>query len=516
MGFAPYFDKNASAAQALLPNLGKDALKAVLHNELVMIAFDASAAATEEGIAILDLVIRIVARLYPNIVICALGKGQSKRVTSFEALAKSINPNLTTSDQPCGATRAIVVGGTALTGTFKRLNFTAYVGSDNWLAKVSMKRPVGVGESQNPFGAGLAACIATANLFRAVFANQLGAAKLDEELVYSAWRVEPAKARSANPTFKDFDIGSVHLVGAGAIGNGFLWALSRTLAWGELHIVDDETVDNTNLQRYVMCVADDENSAKVRVAARVFVDRKAHIKICTHQHTWESFVEGEQDRRFDKVVTALDSGEARVRVQASLPKRILNGWTQHGEAGVSRHGFDDEFACLACLYTPKHSKPHLDEMILQGLCVPRDDAFLKEIRKRIQLQTPNDPAFLEDLARRSGHAVDRLLAYSGQTLGELYQQAVCSGKLLAFKRGEVVASAEVPMPFQSALAGLLLAAELVPKRPRLPTITQFDLLRPAPDAPSHPHRKSGTGKCICEDTDFRAVYREKYSSPATS
>lgn len=515
MGFAPYFAKNASAAQSLLNNIGSDALKAVLEGEVVMLAFDRSGA-TAEGAVLLDLVIRIVARLYPRLVIHSITDGMARKVKALERQAMAINPNLTVADPVSSATRAIVVGATPLRGSFTSLKFLTYAGSDNWLAAVSQHRPMVSGTSRNPFGAGLAACLATANLFRSVFAKQIGEATLDEEAVYSAWSVEPATPFSPNPPLREFDIGVVHLAGAGAIGNGFLWALSASPARGHLHVLDDEAVDATNIQRYVMCDDRDRRLAKIKVAARAFKDRKSKVQVHGYRQTWESFVEACDDRRFDLVVTALDSAEARIRVQASLPKQVINAWTQQGEAGVSRHRFSDRFACLACLYIPKRKSAHLDELVLQGLNVPRDEAVLREVRRRLQLQVPNDAAFLADLAKRGGHQAELLTPYVGKSVGELYQGAVCSGRLLDFKRGEALAAAEVPMAFQSALAGILLAAELVPGRPSLPTVTQFDLMRKVPDSPSHALRKQGAGKCICEDDDFVEAYLHMYPPQAVA
>jgi hypothetical protein len=70
------------------------------------------------------------------------------------------------------------------------------------------------------------------------------------------------------------------------------------------------------------------------------------------------------------------------------------------------------------------------------------------------------------------------------------------------------------MAFQSTLAGILLAADVVADasqlRPALPTITQIDLLRVFPAIPSHMRKKQGQHQCLCNDPDFMAAYRTKY------
>src|SRR5271169_2892783 len=57
-----------------------------------------------------------------------------------------------------------------------------FIGSDGWRTKLSSERPVGSGESGNPLGAGAAACFAAANVFRAVFRDQIVGGDPDAEI----------------------------------------------------------------------------------------------------------------------------------------------------------------------------------------------------------------------------------------------------------------------------------------------------------------------------------------------
>jgi hypothetical protein len=76
--------------------------------------------------------------------------------------------------------------------------------------------------------------------------------------------------------------------------------------------------------------------------------------------------------------------------------------------------------------------------------------------------------------------------------------------------------ATVPMAFQSALAGIMLAADLVKHaqgEPDAPTVaTRINLLRRLGTHLADPHAPDATGRCICGDADFRAAYEAKYSS----
>lgn len=75
---------------------------------------------------------------------------------------------------------------------------------------------------------------------------------------------------------------------------------------------------------------------------------------------------------------------------------------------------------------------------------------------------------------------------------------------------------EVPSAFESALAGILLAAEIVIdakklRKEELPTISRINLLRPISKYINENQSKHHIGRCICHDKDFRAVYDEKWN-----
>jgi hypothetical protein len=76
------------------------------------------------------------------------------------------------------------------------------------------------------------------------------------------------------------------------------------------------------------------------------------------------------------------------------------------------------------------------------------------------------------------------------------------------------------MAFQSALAGVLLAAELIadaaglrdqalPARTEL-DLVHMDLLAPQALRLNSPMTKHPSGRCICQDPVFRDRYRENY------
>jgi hypothetical protein len=514
MALADYFERNAQATSSLLKGLDTSLLSTRLEQEVIAIVVDASVASSTEGRAAVDLSLRLASRLYPTLALVGATDTPVDYLKELRALAKAINPKITIIRSIKTATRALVFGATSLPATAPCVAFTWYVGSDNWIARLSRNSPVMSGKSDNPLGAGTAACLALANVFRAVFATEVGQESLDSDVAVSLLDLRPAGSGAFNPKLGTVRFDDVHLAGAGAIGNGFLWAVARMHCVGTLHVVDPETVTDSNLQRYVMLSADDTDQQKSLLANRWLADSR-RLRVVPHTIDWAAHISVLPDHKADTVVCAVDSADARIQIQASLPRVIYNGWTQRGEAGVSRHHFLGEMACMACLYLPKGGGANLDQMVLRALHLPEDEAMLRQVRQRIQQNTPTDRSFLELVTTHSGVSLDKLLPFENRPLEDLYVRGVCGGAIIEFHAGAQRAQADVPMGFQSALSGILLAAELARPTPLDHDITQIDLLGRFPERPGNKRRKSASPVCICADEDFREVYKLKYPEAAT-
>jgi len=72
------------------------------------------------------------------------------------------------------------------------------------------------------------------------------------------------------------------------------------------------------------------------------------------------------------------------------------------------------------------------------------------------------------------------------------------------------------MAFQSTLAGIMLAADLVKHAGGMPavstTTTRINLLRPLAPFLGDPRAKNSSGRCVCCDRDFLGAYRRKYAA----
>jgi hypothetical protein len=487
MALADYFSKNLMAASQLTRGFDVDRFTASIGAAKVGVFFDGPSARRQEGRALLDLLVRLVARLYPTLCF----RGPSEIRDELVRLAQAINPVLEIDDNP---TIGVCVGqpdGAAV----ERILFA---GSDRWLGRLSETRPLSVGDSTNRTGAGAAACFAASWLFKALFApaeSQLSG------FDFSVFAGELGKDQG--PDLDVIDSLNPVLVGCGAIGNAALWTLADLS--GEIHLVDHQEIDVTNLQRYVLAARNDEGRLKVDLGASAIGTWKVH----KHPQRWAEFT-SENGYAWNDVLVAVDSAKDRRAVQASLPRWIANGWTQLGDLGVSTHDFLNG-ACLACLYLPTARTFSEDELVAAALGIPERS---REVRDLLAQGKPAPQPLLDAIAQRLEIDPALLARFDGLPIRSLYVEGICGGALLPRNGGNVGnREMEVPLAHQSAMAGVLLAGALLHRasagHPNGSKITRLDLMRDAGEHLTIPAQKA-EGNCICRDPDYVAGFMSKY------
>ena len=456
----------------------------------------ADAVESTEGRYIADLVVRLVSRLFPRVQIRV---DDSTFADELATLATAINPNIEFAD---ASTIGISIG-----VPMQSFDRTIYAGSRGWDAIVSTAESVGVGSTASPFGAGAAACLSVAELFKAVFG--LPTSTLDH-IEFSTFN-RALGATSPDIATMPCDLGGpVVLVGLGAIGNGAVWALGKATSSGQLHLVDPEVIELSNLQRYVMCDRSDEGRTKVDVVA-------AHIAgsltAVPHEMTWARFV---HDHGYDwpRVLVALDSARDRKAVQGSLPGWIANAWTQPGDLGLSVHGgFSGQGACLNCLYLPAGNVANEDELVATALGVP---GLVADIRTLLHTGDGVPVHIAHAVAAALGLSLDAVALFVDRPVRDLYVEGVCGGALIPLgQAGLPRQELHVPLAHQSAFAGILLAGALFRNRilgVEEPTsVTRIDVIGALGEYLTQPALKS-SDRCICADSDFLEVYQAKYAS----
>lgn len=503
MALADYFERSALAASQVLEGFDPGLFKQKLETTSVGIAFGPEATHDGEGAHVLDLVVRLMARLYPSLDITCQGPGDTQ-VARISRLARSINPAIGITHNG-RADAGVVIG----TGNPK-FETAIFAGADGWDAYVSATEAQPLGSTNNPLGSGVAACIAAANIFRRVFTPDWET-EIDSHITLSTYSMN---LDSTSPSISNFDWQLPDegvLAGVGAIGMAAVWALARAPISGTIHLVDPEEVELSNLQRYVLVNRSEVGRPKVRIASRLL---RGPLNGRPHQVDWREFVT-RHGYRWSWVLTALDSAQARREVQSSLPQWVANAWTQPGDLGVSVHPtFGGLGACLGCLYLPEGKAANEDELIAVSLGIP---GRVAEVRTLLHLGTPVPNALLMEIADALRLKRDDLDEFQDRPIRDLYVRGICGGALLPLGRaGTPSPAVHVPLPHQSALAGILLAAKLCRMaaggKTSVTSIARIDVLRKVPLILEQAALRRGDGRCLCDDADFTEAYTAKYST----
>ena len=498
MALADYFSRDEIAISQVLQGFQSDVFAEKLKGIRVAIAFDCEAARSRDGRDLLDLFVRLAARLYPTLLFDT-DPAANQIKCELIGLARKINPNIKTSGIG-GVDVCLSVGINAPTVCAP----TIYAGCDGWMARVGTEGPYKTSDLGNPFGAGYSACLAAANLFRFLFLPN-GTTLLDTNLRF------PADS-DLYPKLSAFTvIDPIVLVGVGAVGNAASWALARTPLSGKIHLVDPQNIELSNLQRYVLCERNDENGIKVDIVGSGF---GGTLKSVTYQGSFASFLET-NGYMWERIMVALDSANDRKAVQGSLPRWIANAWTQLGDLGVSTHSFLGQNACLACLYLPKGKSRSQDQIVAEGLKIPH---LQDHVRVLLGSGHAIGRELCNEVANSWGIPPESLETFVGRPIRKLWVEGICGGGIIPLgEGGQSPRELEVPLAFQSALAGVLLSAEtvrdvLTEGDHRRTLQRRLDLMKPLGDSSPQPALKAGTGNCICEDRDFIAKYCSKYGT----
>lgn len=505
MALAPYFERAALAASQVVDRFDPETFRAQLLSASVGVAFSSEAALAPEGKHLLDLLMRLLARLYPRV---DLYCPEPAYAMPLRELATAINPQI----EITASGKADL--GIAIGDVSTQTRETLFVGASGWDALISRTSPQSVGASENPLGPGAAACFAAANLFRRVFPVVGG--DLDDEVRFSTLsfsrELTPRAVPNSGWRLEDDAV----LAGVGAIGMAAAWALQRAPLVITMHLVDGEAMELSNLQRYVLGRLSDVGRPKVSVPGGGGAGRARFVR---HQMTWRDFV-SEFGFRWSWALAAFDNAQARRELQASLPRWVANAWTQPGDLGVSVHPqFASRGACVACLYLPNGPTLNEDQLVARALGIPDRWA---DVRNLLHLATPVPAVLLTDIARGLNLPEGALRPFEGQPIRDLYVRGVCSGALLQLTRPDgVTREIHVPLAHQSALAGVLLAARLARVAAGLGVqetrVARVDVQRPLGWEIDQPALRSSDGRCLCEDPDYVMTYRTKYGAlPSTN
>ena len=242
------------------------------------------------------------------------------------------------------------------------------------------------------------------------------------------------------------DIGHAYLAGAGAIGNGLLWAGRHLDLRGRLEIADDDTVDPGNLNRQIWFHEADIDASKAERLAHHAQPFIPHLMLMPRTSRLQALQDRSDGPWLPRLIVAVDSRRARRALQNEFPGEVFDASTTDiREIVVYYNRQTTDLACMSCIYAPDPVELSRETHIADHLGVSveevRSERVTASAAARIQARFPH----LE---------VDRLL---GLAYDSLFRSLCGEGALKAATQREQTA----PFAFVSCLAGVMLAIELV-------------------------------------------------------
>ena len=469
------------------------------------------------------LLVNLCARLYPRIRV----RSSQRIVDECRIVALEINPS-------CDLTIAADESEASATLCWScpaNESLAVVIAPNGWEVLIDLPEAARV-QPTNMLVALAAAAIGASELFRHVFCDFLANGRTSA----SPGRFNVLTHAPTSAVLPDLpsniDVGRVHLVGAGAVGQAAVYALARVSARGTLVVVDPETITSSNLQRYVLATDRDIGRSKCSIIERAFAKTK-QIATVSVESSWHFDHPELQDAAI--VCAAVDSEGVRIALQAGLPLRAYNAWTQPADIGWSRHEQFGVEPCLACLYWPTRARPNYHENVARSTRqhelrvlaylsarIPVDIPLqVDQIPKLPQYPIPPEAnewtqrSFLDDVITGLGVDPQEVPSWKGKLLPELYREGICAGALIRRQATEVPTEMAVPLAHQSVLAGIMLITQLLVgahaelrEHRNIAMENRLDLLSGFPQLSARPRQK--TPGCLCSDEDFTNAYSAKW------
>lgn len=240
------------------------------------------------------------------------------------------------------------------------------------------------------------------------------------------------------------DLTGASLVGAGAVGHGFLRALRHLPVSGTLPIIDPKCVGAGNFNRCAYLEADDEGKDKAMVLASRAQGDFPELTLLPRVEEFRTFCKREGPP--PTAIVTVDSRRARRSIQSELPGRVLDASTTDiRSVVVHSHRQPTQHACLSCIYRHVPEENARERSIATGLGIELE--MVKE-------------GFISETAAAAiaaAHPAINTQVIIGMAYDSLFKQLCAAQTLLAPDSRQVLA----PFAFVSALAGALLVVELL-------------------------------------------------------
>lgn len=388
-----------------------------------------------------------------------------------------------------------------------------YISSNGWSIFLSRKEPCPWKDfEKNPLSAIYVSAIAVGEVFK-ILVEDFVSVEIRDEFIYDfithGKGDQPIKNPSL-PTFLDLDI---TMIGCGGVGQAIVFALNQFDLRGRITLIDPDFIDESNKQRYPLAFNENVGMKKVLYLSKYLLDHSNNLlTILEYISPYEVAISiNESLFKMKEVFISVDNVRTRTNLQAALPRKIWNAWSDtHANTlryGIGKHNFIDDYQCLACVYYPQGKSPTQMELNTALLGLNEE-----ELNSRIQ---QNDPIKEEDLQFIFKNYIlrpdqkQRLINLIGQPFNNIFHGECGVFNLKLGEKHERTTATHIPM-----LVGTFLVIQYILHQLE---IEEGELIQSIADfnAFTYPSeecliKKKRNPNCICGNPIYQEVFKNKW------
>lgn len=373
------------------------------------------------------------------------------------------------------------------------------INSNGWLARVSsgrMSLPSDCG-APNPIAALAAASLGVSEVFKRLIRLKPSRGALLDGLSFSLFNYRSDERDPGPPLPAELNI-NLMVAGAGAIGNGIVYTLSKLPIGGRLNIVDRQCFGPENLGTCILIGPANIGKRKAEVAA-AYLSRR--IKAGAYAEDLESFEAhlGAGLPYPNVILNGLDNIDARHQVQKLWADLTVDGAIGDLGRQVSRHPWGEDVACLICLFRePPGQLAEVVESRASGL-------------SRIRVQQGMDVVTEEDVQATPQKKRAQLGKQIGRQICSVVQEAIAR----QLSEEELEKGFAPSVPFVACLGASMVVGEMVKHYAGWPTPLepkfQFDVLHGPAFGQMFPQARRRDCVCVARAHNIEVVRQKHYS-----
>ena len=442
--------------------ISSDIVNETRNNTKVIITADKKEVLNYSIQIMLEISTNILAKIFPNIEIDVEDVPAKHLNTSknlYSHLIKTKNEAYKW-NQAKGETQNYIY---LVVGNKKVSEKAIYIDANGWLAYVGNK-PSNIEKKdiRIPIGSVASACLGAAEIFKLIFNKKIKKDfNLIENIIFNTLTYKFDD--ETNIPVDQLNLDRVALFGSGSVGSSLLYTLGfMPNVSGTIDIVDrDPNIDINNMQRYSYLTLSDleknQSLSKARWAANKIDSDLENLKVNywdKSQGTVSNYLNSRPLKpRIKLAISAVDNINARIEIADCLAERTINAGTGDVTLTITRHGFSDGKACLACDYISNIPSRNWYQKVSRetGLSVGRVAQLLQggEVLVEDDIKIMINKRFIEKEKK------DKLL---NTDLNSIVNRKLYSSVSIDNKNST---ESSVTAPFVSTMSGALLTGEMI-------------------------------------------------------